>query len=814
VQRRAAAESPPAGHAITHRTRVLLSGVIIGVAAATLGVATWSIGHLGDGPELACRFYPNAVVPLNVSSPLADCPLERHDRVLRVRVPGGDWHDVRRADDIRAAVDAHGAPVDIEVRRNGHDFVTQLSAYTPAWQFVVGPLGWAALISLLLVTCALVIVWSSNAPAAPVLGAYTVCAVVNVTWTLAGYQRAELLFWPMYVTATLWPAVINHLTFVLPNPLDVGRRHPWLLRGPYALQLAGLVVSIALFERDPDTWIVMTRWLYPTALAFTVPLLVRCYRTLRSTHARLERTRATTLLWGIGIAASASTVVMLNVDTHLYGNLLPFLEASFVMVPLLVAYAIARYELFGLGVDVRQTLARLLYLGAVAGAVSAVASIGRWTFGVPLPFRHESALFAVVFVSLFLSEFVRARLWGRIERWITPDVRHLSHLEQEFATTIGHLTEPSTCEHLLARVIRSGIGARSVVIAYRIDEQLAPSHQLGEAPALTPSDWATLAGVPLPEGVRRLDADLLVEEPLRRVASLGVEALVEFSTSGGTRGLVLLGLRHSGDPYTRVDLRFAQAVCAQAAVAIHNARLAQALVAAERFATVGRMKANLAHDLGKPLGVLELLARRLRDRVDSSDPESKDVHTIAQLTGDLRHILRSVLADEDGMPPRGHMDTALVGPMVERAVDAVSRRHKALRIEIDMPPQLPAVRGHTDTLARALANVLENAALAADRGTVHVVTSAQNGTVRIAVTDEGGGMEPSAVRHAFDPFYTARPADRGGGHGLGLSIAREIVESVGGRIALRSTPRIGTTVEIDVPVASDPEPSQASTTRE
>ena len=74
---------------------------------------------------------------------------------------------------------------------------------------------------------------------------------------------------------------------------------------------------------------------------------------------------------------------------------------------------------------------------------------------------------------------------------------------------------------------------------------------------------------------------------------------------------------------------------------------------------------------------------------------------------------------------------------------------------------------------------------------------ASDETVRIVVVDNGVGMEPEVLEHALDPFFSHRPAGRG--RGLGLSQAYRLAEINGGRLALKSTPHVGTTVTLALP---------------
>jgi len=107
----------------------------------------------------------------------------------------------------------------------------------------------------------------------------------------------------------------------------------------------------------------------------------------------------------------------------------------------------------------------------------------------------------------------------------------------------------------------------------------------------------------------------------------------------------------------------------------------------------------------------------------------------------------------------------------------------------------------TEQLREILVATLANAIGACDPQTgcvqVNSPSRASDETVRIVVADNGAGMSPEVLEHAFDPFYSNRPAGRG--RGLGLSRAYRLAEINGGRLWIDSTPNVGTTVTIELP---------------
>jgi signal transduction histidine kinase len=230
---------------------------------------------------------------------------------------------------------------------------------------------------------------------------------------------------------------------------------------------------------------------------------------------------------------------------------------------------------------------------------------------------------------------------------------------------------------------------------------------------------------------------------------------------------------------------------------VHRAGLARQLLAAERFATLGRVGAGLVHDLGKPLGVVEKLAIRLQDRAWDPALVQSGARTIAALAGEMRACLRGVLgAAEPGAGSEG--ETAL-DALVDRAIRMVARGGAAARVAVRLAPGLPRLRAGGDELVRVLANLVDNALRASAPGeVVSVVAVEESEGLCIEVSDRGCGMQAAVAAKAFEPFFTTRAA--GEGSGLGLAICRDLVGGLGGSIDLDSAPGAGTRVRVSLPL--------------
>lgn len=148
-------------------------------------------------------------------------------------------------------------------------------------------------------------------------------------------------------------------------------------------------------------------------------------------------------------------------------------------------------------------------------------------------------------------------------------------------------------------------------------------------------------------------------------------------------------------------------------------------------------------------------------------------------------------------------------PEIIRRATELSRPHFAvhpdLSLEVDTPDQLPSVRGHADSLVQMLVNLLENAAKFSQRGTVRLAAAQVEGDMlRITVEDNGPGIPEEEQTRVFETFQQIcnddACFDKPSGIGMGLPIAKEIVEGAGGTISLHCPPSGGCVFTVDLPI--------------
>ena len=235
------------------------------------------------------------------------------------------------------------------------------------------------------------------------------------------------------------------------------------------------------------------------------------------------------------------------------------------------------------------------------------------------------------------------------------------------------------------------------------------------------------------------------------------------------------------------------------------------LVQRERAAAVGRLAAGMAHEINNPLtyviGNLEMLEgeiqvagdRNLEDFAHDAQAMISEAIEGAYRVSRLVHDLETFAQARDDSSTR--LD---LSKLVAQAVRVVGgeMKHRA-RVEVEVDPEL-RVQGRPGRFLQVLVGLLHNASLAiepgrAGRNRIAVQAAGRGDRVRLEITDSGCGMDPSTLDKIFEPFFTTRPV--GGGIGMGLSIALNVVESMGGTIEVESQLGEGSRVCIDLPRA-------------
>ncbi|HEX6751838.1 MAG TPA: ATP-binding protein [Longimicrobium sp.] len=272
---------------------------------------------------------------------------------------------------------------------------------------------------------------------------------------------------------------------------------------------------------------------------------------------------------------------------------------------------------------------------------------------------------------------------------------------------------------------------------------------------------------------------------------------------GRTLGAVTLV--RGGEAYDADDLALVMELARRAALAVDNVRLYESARAASRARE--EVLAVVSHDLRNPLNAVLLASIILDEYSDTerwSARERQQVRTIrnaAEQMGALIHDLVEVVALESGARVL-HLDRVETSKAMRAAAEMYDglAAEKGIALVVDAAADVPDVRADRARLLQVLSNLLGNALKFTPGGGSITVGAARSGdAVGFYVADTGPGVAPHDLPRLFERFWQGK---RGAGLGLGLAIAKGIVEAHGGRIWVDSSPGRGSTFFFTIPIQS------------
>jgi signal transduction histidine kinase len=306
-----------------------------------------------------------------------------------------------------------------------------------------------------------------------------------------------------------------------------------------------------------------------------------------------------------------------------------------------------------------------------------------------------------------------------------------------------------------------------------------------------------------PRVFRRVDHTL----NFRTRSILGVPLMVKKEAIGVIEAVN----KQPGSHYTEDDLAILESLAAQAAIAIENARLLSRLQEANaELMRLDRMKSDFiaiaSHELRTPLGLILGHATFLKELIPKQFDEQMEV--IVRSAMRLKTIIEdmSTISHKDEGQSRVRRAPFSMSKLVEDGVNRFREAASEKQIEIgfDLPPNDSLVlQGDRDKIDVALTNLIRNAVTFTDRGgQIGVKAESEAGFVRVYVVDTGIGIPVGEIERVFERFYQVEShlTRKHGGMGLGLSIAKAMVEMHNGQIWCESKEGLGSLFCIVLPV--------------
>jgi two-component system NtrC family sensor kinase len=352
------------------------------------------------------------------------------------------------------------------------------------------------------------------------------------------------------------------------------------------------------------------------------------------------------------------------------------------------------------------------------------------------------------------------------------------------------LASSGIMERILDAVAQATVAAteaeRSVVFLLE-REQLVPMASAGTPPRSWEALQAVAARV-VKEGVPSMLAG----------ADGRVALAAPLVVRGGPMGAIVVECPERVAP-TPEDLELLALFSFQAAVALKNAHELSQLRSGA-LAALGRMAAQVAHELKNPLGGLKLYARHLEKRLAAApDAELSDLaQKIGKAIDHLSNLVGEITAF--GRPAELRREPVKVHQLLDDCLSLAQDRLAGRRIHVarQYDPGVPEALLDARELRKVFLNLVLNALEAmGEAGTLTVsVGMLPEETIQVTIEDSGVGMSDETLSRAFDLFFTTKPH----GTGLGMAIAKSVVDLHGGQIQIDSRMGQGTRVRVTLPV--------------
>ncbi len=224
------------------------------------------------------------------------------------------------------------------------------------------------------------------------------------------------------------------------------------------------------------------------------------------------------------------------------------------------------------------------------------------------------------------------------------------------------------------------------------------------------------------------------------------------------------------------------------------------LLHSEKLSAVGKLAASIAHEFNNPIcgirNVLDGLQRRAKlegEDLQMVELAIRECGRIARLTKDLQSFNRPTSGKETSVDVHAALEDILL-------LCRKDMKTKGISLSKEFVPSLPKIQAVEDQLKQVFLNLLTNGAeaIASENGTITVRTEDRGGAVAVQFQDNGQGITPENMERIFEPFFSTKSA--ASGTGLGLSVSYGIVTRHGGTIEVESTPGIGSTFTVLLPV--------------
>jgi len=565
---------------------------------------------------------------------------------------------------------------------------------------------------------------------------------------------------------------------------------------------------------------------FPYFFGFLIYGLSHLVKAYRGVDSSFRRNRATLILLGTLVSVAGGFI---DIARFLLARVVPAAELVYPMgIPanmvfaLMLGTSIVRYRLFDVNVAVKKGAIYLVLWGVLTSVLVLAEQYADWEQMNPL-----WVILPLGFIMTLLVSPLGQRLEGSIERLMFSRRRGcyetLLDLSKRMSTILdfGRLME--TLVHGLVRgvplthcALMIYDAARSAFVIYREETNIGEGATVTMIPVDSPIvQWLNQTGRVLVKEEVKLNPEIAeyFETAEGELEEIRAALIVPLKIENKLTGILLVGEKLSGEIFDGQELEVLAVLANQVAISLENARLYEELSASNaQLMQASRLKsqflASMSHELRTPLNSIIGFSKVLLNRLDGDLSERQETY-IRSVHNSGTHLLQLINGILDfSRIEAGKLEMMseeldlheLIDECIESSMPLA--RGKQLKLEKNIPLELPRLVADRTKVKQILLNLLSNAIKFTTQGRVLVGVQAEPEAVRVRVSDTGIGIRAEDLARLFEPFQQLdNPVARGaGGTGLGLAISKKFVELHGGRIWAESRENAGSTFQFTLPL--------------
>ncbi len=645
----------------------------------------------------------------------------------------------------------------------------------------------------------------------------------------------EAYIWAKFLQygVIILPPTLLHLSLMLAGR-PIGKWLFWLygLHGGFMLMNAG-DIFISDVRNVGYAWYSVAGpgfWLYTLSLSQTFASVIILWKKSRATPTK-QRKRFNGILAAqtlIVIFGTNDILPIIGIDHYPLTSIsiIPYGSLAAVAYGVMVAYSVFQYQLLDVHLALGKSaahLVRFVFLLIIAVLLELVVG----TFAPPgsiTTFALSSTVIVIV-LSALIASFLFPKLLGgsaeSLERRLLGDHFEYQDKIRAFTEHLRWYTDLPALLGDLHTLLLNTVRVRSYWIILLDETNRAftlirahpeqPQHQLpdlrSDSPVFRYFADKSQNHLSLKAGYQNNTDDRLQSKACEQLRDFAGDIVLPLLVEQQPLGLLILGEKTSGEPFTRNDTQLLVTLTENLALVANQISLKNQILLNQELDLLGRMSRGMAHDLNNLTTPVWTLLQLFGEGAADESTRAELAPVAIRNLETMRAYIREALFFSENLRP--DIQESRLDLLIQDVADLArenKRNNKDIKYRVETSGET-LVEMDVVLIQRLISNIISNAVDASpDKEEIRielirlVKTDAARDWLRVRVTDRGIGIRTENMSRIFQPYFTTkRTGDEGRGFGLGLAICRKIATLHGGSLTLTSEPGKGTVVNLDLP---------------